>query len=368
MTARLMHKSVLLPMIGAAALATALAGCGKPGAKPGGPPPGMMVNVVAVKATAEPIEDTLTFVGTLMANESVEVRSEIDGTIEEIGFKEGQKVKKGSTLFRIDQGQLKASLSKAEAEMKLAEATRKRYDGLVEGGAVSRQEFDQAVSAFDAAKAAVDLLKEQLSDATIEAPFDGTAGSREISLGQYVSRGTPLTMLVSQDPVKVEFQVPERYLSLLKEKQPVSVSVAAYPDVLFTGDVYFIAPQIDPSLRTVLVKALVPNPDNTLRHGMFASVSLRAQLREKAVVIPESALVIQGKDTVVFAVDAEGAVQSRPVKTGLRLAGKAEIVSGVDPGDVVIIEGTQKVGPGAKVAVRYAEPAKAPALVPTAAR
>ena len=356
MIARLMNRATLLPVIGAAALATALAGCGKPGAKPGGPPPGMMVNVVAVKAAAESIEDTLTFVGTLMANESVEVRSEIDGTIEEIGFEEGQKVKKGTVLFRIDQGQLKASLSKAEAELKLAEATRKRYDGLVEGGAVSRQEFDQAVSAFDAAKSAVELLKEQLSAATIETSFDGTMGSREVSLGQYVSRGTPLTMLVSQDPIKVEFQVPERYLSLLKEKQPVSVSVAAYPDAPFTGEVYFIAPQINPSLRTVLVKALVPNPDNTLRHGMFASISLRAQLREKAVVIPESALVIQGKETIVFVVNAEGTVVPHPVKPGLRLAGKVEIVSGVSPSDVVIVEGTQKVGPGAKVAVRFAEP------------
>jgi membrane fusion protein (multidrug efflux system) len=315
----------------------------------------MPAQVVAVRAQARPIEESLSFVGSLAANEFVEIRSEIDGVIEQIGFEEGQAVKEGSILFRFDQSKLEASLAQAQANLKLAESTQARYEGLVETGAVSRQELDSALSNFESGKAAVQLLGEQLADATLAAAFDGIVGARQVSKGQYVTRGTPLTTLINPDPIKAQFQVPERYLGELAAGQSVKARVAAYPDQEFTGKIFFVAPEVDEATRTVMVKAVVANSQGLLRQGMFAQIGWVAELRQKAIVIPETALAIQGDSVSVYVVDAEGTAQPRAVSIGIRLAGEVEILSGLLASDVVITEGLQKIGPGAKVVVRYAQ-------------
>ncbi len=346
----------LLLVLGMCCLAPAAVGC-KGKAQGGGPPPGMAVHVVATYAASRPIAEDLSFVGSITANESVEIRGKIDGIIESVGFEEGQAVKQGDVLFEMDQAKLKASLGQAEADLKLAESTLARYQELVETGAVSRQEFDQALSSFEVSKATVELLREQLADAVIRASFDGVVGDRWASVGQYVARGTPLTMLISQDPVKVEFRVPERYLGKLAIGQTVKVEVAAYADTQFRGDVYFVDSRVDIATRTVLMKALVANTEGMLRPGMFAKVGLTATLREKAIVIPETALMLQRDTVSLYVVDKDGSAQLRTVTTGMRLAGAVEILSGLSAGDVVITEGIQKIGPGSKVVVRYEDPA-----------
>ena len=313
---------------------------------------GMAVNVVAVEAKKQSIEDKISLVGTMAANESVEIKSEIDGAVEEIKFEEGQKVEKGQLLIAVDKSKLEASLAQAEANLKLAETTGKRYQSLIESQAISKQEFDQAQGSLEAAKASADLVRAELRDATIEASFDGVMGQRLVSIGQFITKGTSLTFLINQDPMKAEFHIPEKYLGQLKEKQTIEISVAAYPKEIFKGEVYFIDPQVDAITRTALVKARVPNPDGKLRVGMFANLDLIVSVREDAIVIPETALIPKDEDVSVFVIDAEGKAQPRPVKVGIRMAGSIEITSGLAAGEKVITEGFQKIGPGSKVTPR----------------
>jgi membrane fusion protein (multidrug efflux system) len=185
------------------------------------------------------------------------------------------------------------------------------------------------------------------------APFDGTASERLVSLGQYVAVGMPLTTVIDADPMKAAFDVPEHHLSQLHTGQTIEMVVAAYPDMQFQGKVYFIDPQVRTDTRTVLMKALVPNADGRLRPGMFANLKLVTQVRERALVIPETAILLQGQTTSLFIVKEDGSVESRVVTTGVRLAGMVEIISGLAVGETVIVEGVQKIFPGAKVSVRY---------------
>lgn len=342
---------VLVAAVLGAVLAS-VSGCGK--SSPQGARGGMTVQVVAFKSVRQPVSEKISLVGNLAANESVEIKSEIDGRVEEIGFEEGQKVKKDQVLFKINEQKLQASLAQAQANLTLAETTARRYQALIESQAISRQEFDQATAALDANKAELELIKAQREDATILAPFDGVMGQRLVSVGQFISKGTSLSFLISQDPVKAEFKVPERYLSQVKEGQAIDIRVAAYPDDVFSGEVYFIDPKIDESTRTALLKARVPNPEGKLRPGMFSNLDLIVATR-RAIVIPETALIIKGDAISVFVVDEKNTAHLRPVKAGLRLAGMVEIAEGLNEGEIVVTEGFQKLMEGAGVKMRFEE-------------
>lgn len=214
---------------------------------------------------------------------------------------------------------------------------------------ISKQEYDQAISTYDARKATLDLMKQQWKDTRIVAPFSGIAGARLVSPGQVISRSTPITTIVDVTPVKVDFRVPERFLGQLSVGQTIAFRVAAYRDEVFHGQVYFIDPQIDTATRSVLVKATQANEDGRLRPGMFGNLDLILKVKDDAVLIPESALVVSGNRAYVFIVDKESAAQMVDVTAGIRQAGKVEITSGLQGDETVIVEGVQKIGPGAKV-------------------
>lgn len=317
--------------------------------------PEMIVSVVGFKAVQKPVQNKISLVGTLEANEMVEIKSEIDGTVEEVKFEEGQKVHKGDRLFLIDQKKLMASLDQTEANLKLAESTVERYKTLTESGAISRQEYDQAAANFEITQASVNLSREQLRDATIVAPFDGTMGARTVSAGQVIPKGAGLSFIVNQDPMKANFHVPERYLSQVKIGQNVEMRVAAYPDEIFNGEVFFIDPKIDDLSRTALLKAKVPNADEKLRHGMFANLQLIVNVKNDAIVIPESALIVKGDQISVYTVNEDTTVAIKPVHIGIRMAGFVEATEGVKENDVVVVEGYQKLFPGARTKVRFEE-------------
>ena len=158
-----------------------------------------------------------------------------------------------------------------------------------------------------------------------------------------------LTMIADLDPVKVELNVPERFISRVAEGQKIELMVAAFPGEKFVGEVYFIAPQLDPTNRTGLVKAKVANSNLRLKPGMFASLDLTLKVKDQAVVIPEAALMPQGDRVMVYVVDEQMTAQLRPVKPGLRQAGRVEIMEGIKEGETVVVEGWQKARPGGKV-------------------
>lgn len=341
-------------------LTAAGVGCGR-ATKPGGPP---VVQVVAVEAQNQEVVEALPLVGSVLANEMVEIQAETDGVIQEIYFREGERVPKAHLLVRLDESKSAAALAEAEANFNLSRTTFERSRQLFQEKLISQQEFDQAASAFEFNRASLELKRRQLKDARIYAPFAGVVGARNVSPGQVINKNTTLTWLVDLDPVKVEVYVPERFLSQLEPGQEIGFGVAAYPGRRFTGRVYFIAPQINPADRTALVKARVPNPDSVLVPGMFASLELTLTVRTNAVVIPEVALsqVLEGDRANVFVVDASQTVQVRQVELGVRLAGQVEVLRGLRGGEMVVVEGIQKIGPGLKV--KFAPPEAARPYLP----
>lgn len=333
--------------------AAMVSGCKKPSATgpgAGGFPP---TQVISVESKRQPVMENLSLISTIAANEMVEIKSETDGSVAEINFTEGERVEKGRLLIRLDDSKLAASLAEAEANFKLTRANHERSQELLRSKLISTQEFDLVSSQFQASQAALELKKRLLLDTRILAPFAGVVAARNVSPGQVILKNATLTWLVDLDPVKVEINVPERFLSQLRVGQNIDLKVASYPGRKFTGKVFFIAPFVDPATRTALVKAQIPNPEQELKPGMFGNLDLTLSIRENAVVIPESAItqLLDGGRGMIYTISETNTAVLRPVKLGVRLAGLVEVVEGLQGGERVIVEGVQKIGPGSKVNV-----------------
>lgn len=322
----------------------------------GGPP---MMQVVAVRAVRQPVHESLSLVGTVAANEQVEVKAESEGFVEAIHFSEGQEIARGAVLVTLDETRLRASLEEAEAALNLSRQTYERSKELLAAKLIPQQEYDQSASRLKVDEATVVGKQRALKEALVSAPFKGVVGARLVSPGQLVSRATTLTWLVDLDPVKVEFNVPERFLSQVQAGQEIEVSVAAWPRQRFKGKVFFIAPFVEPDTRTLLVKAQIANQERLLKPGMFASLDLTLEVRNNAIVIPEAGLnqILDGDRATVMVVDAEGTVAMRSVKVGLRMPRRVEIIEGLTGNEQIIVEGLQKIAPGMKV--RLAPPESA---------
>ena len=342
-----------------------LTGCKKQGSATAAkmPPP----QVVVAEGRIERVVETLSRVANIQANEIVDIKSETDGVVQEILFEEGQKVEKGKLLVRLDETKLAASLAQAEANFKLSEANFERSKQLFADKLISQQEFDQSAAVFQANQANLDLTRRELRDTRIVAPFEGVVSSRQVSPGQIITKNTIITWLIDYDPVKVEFHVPEKFLGQVKEKQLIEITVQAFGDEKFHGEVFFVSPYVDPTNRTAQIKAQIPNPNLRLKPGMFASLDLTLVVRERSTVIPEAAVtqILTNSQALVIAVDSAGIAQMRKIKTGVRLINSIEVLEGLQPGEKVIIEGLQKVVPGAPVRIAPITGSASPAVVAT---
>ena len=350
----------------------ALTGCRKESAQGGaGVPPVYATQAVVTEAKVQPVNETLSLVGSVAANEMVEIKSETDGTLEEVLFTEGQRVKQGDLLIRLDESKFIASVNEAEANFKLSETTYERNKQLQRDKLVSQQEYDQAAAQYQANKASLELKKRLLKDARIYAPFKGTMSSRQVSPGQVIAKNTTLTWLIDLDPVKVELNVPERFVSQLQVGQKIEITVAAYPGRTFAGEVFFVAPTLDPATRRLQLKAWVPNPSRRLRPGMFANLDLKLGERSDALMVPDEAVVYDRQGNYVWRLGEGNVAERVPVEVGAHQEGLVEIVRGVRAGDVIVSAGTHKVTQGAvvrPVAPTLAEPpAAAPGPAPVGA-
>lgn len=357
-------RSSLLPACALALALTGVTGC-KPKNAAGGPRGGFATQVVAVKAVREAVSENLRVVGTVLANETIDLQPEVEGRVTAIHFEEGQRVEEGQLLVEIESGQIEAMLKEAEANSALAASKWGRAEDLLKNKTMAKQESEEAEAQFNMTRARVEQMREQLRYRKLKAPFAGVIGVRRISPGQVIEKKTVIASLSDLDPVKVEGNVPERFLATAKEGAKYSLTIAAFPNEKFEGELYFIAPNIDPVNRTALVKARVANPDLRLKPGMFASADLTLRVKDDAIVIPEASLMPQGDSFAVIVVDAEMTAQMRPVKPGVRMAGRVEILEGLKEGETVVVEGWQKTRPGGKVTL--APPEKAAAYTTTAA-
>ncbi len=341
-----MRIAFLLAIAAAFVLPVAFAQSPKDAAK--GPPPAMPVKVAAARIA--PAVDEVSAVGTLRADEAVTIRPEIAGRVVEFRFSEGQAVARGAVLVKLDQAELGAVLASSRAQLMWEEQRMARSEDMHKKGFISQQGLDDQKTNLVRAKAKLAEDEAKLAKTEMRASFPGVAGLRQVSEGQYVAAGTDIVRLEKIDQLKLDFRVPESFIGKLRAGQPLKVLVDAYPDKSFAGSIYAIEPGVDDQTRTIQLRARVANPELKLRPGMFGRVRVQLGVREKAVWIPEAAIVPKGQDLTVYRV-VDGKVDVVRVQTGVRKVGEVEIVKGLAEGEVVVTEGTQKVGPGSAVSV-----------------
>lgn len=308
----------------------------------------VQVNGVSVKA--EKLENKIFSTGTVLPNEQVEIRSEISGRVTGIHFKEGQQVKKGDLLVKINDSDLRAQLKKLKLQVKLAEDDEYRKSKLLEIKGVSQEEFDKAQNQVNSLKADLEYLQSQLVKTEIRAPFSGVVGLRYISEGGFISPTNVISSMQDLDPVKIEFSIPEKYAHILKPGSEINFNITGKSEPV-KGKVYAIAPQIDLNTRSVTVRALAPNSDRSIMPGAFVKIGLVLETYDNAFLIPAEAVVPELAGQKVY-VARNGVATSTPVTTGIRTEGRVQITEGLTPSDTVIISGILQLKDGAKVAVK----------------
>lgn len=321
------------------------AAAGAPGSGGGGPPP-MPVEVVA--ARADTVEEVIAATGQVEALQSIELRPEVEGRIVAILVREGQEVARGAALFRVDDAELRAQVARAEADRDLARQALERTRQLVAENASSAADLERAEATARSTEAALELLAIRLERTTITAPFAGVVGRRFVSLGDYVTSGSRLVTLQTVHPQRVAFSVPERFAAVLWRGQTVRFRVAALPQREFAGTVDFVDPVVQLPARTILIKALVPNPRRELQAGMFVEARLATEVRPDAVLVAEDGVLSLSGATLAWVVK-DGKADRRAVTLGVRIPGWVEVRSGIAAGELVVVGGQERLGPGAPV-------------------
>jgi len=301
------------------------------------------------------VRDELVTFGSLRSDESLMIRPEIAGRIARLHFREGQAVSGGDLLVSLDDAIARAELAQAEANLSLAQKNHERAQRLFERGASNAQARDEAQTQQQAASASLALARARLDKTRLHAPHDGVLGLRHVSPGDYLEAGQDIVNLEVLDPLKVEFRVPQKSAGRIRPGQRIELSVDAWPQERFVGEVYAINPRIDEAGRSQALRARVANADGRLQPGQFVRVAVILAERPDALVVPEEALVPRA-DKVQLALVEEGRAVFREVRSGRRKDGWVEISQGLAGDEQVISAGWQKVSPGAEVRVRRAEP------------
>ena len=294
------------------------------------------------------VRETIQVTGSLRADESIQVRPEVAGIIREVHFSEGEPVEADALLFTLDQALIAADLREIEASFKLSERDFARAEDLLKRRLGAQSDYDSARARLEADRARLESMRTRMAKTEIRAPFAGVAGLRNVSPGEYVQIGQALVNLVALDPIKVDFRVPELFLSELAVGQPIRLTVDALQGEVFTGEVYAIDPQVDTSGRSIALRARLANPERKLRPGLFARVDLATTTRADALLVPEQALWPMGDKVFVYRV-VDGKALLSEVTTGKRRSGEVEISEGLDAGDVVVTAGQMKLSEGAPV-------------------
>jgi membrane fusion protein, multidrug efflux system len=323
------------------------------------PPP---ESVTSVKAAATTWQSSQRAVGTVLAVRGVTLGSELSGTVREIGFENGARVKKGQVLVQLDTASEAAQLAGAEADAELSRLTRTRVQSLATQGSKPQAELESAQARAVQAEAVVTNLRTLIAKKVIRAPFDGRIGIRQVELGQVVSPGTPIVSLQSMDPVHVEFLLPQQALADVKPGQQVRVHVDVFPKDTWEGSLTTINPEVELSSRNVRMRATVPNTDGRLLPGMFATVDVLSEDSREVVAIPTTAVLFAPYGDSVFVLeegkDAAGkpnlVAQQRFTRLGERRGDFIAVNSGLKPGETVVSNGVFKLRNGAAVVVNNA--------------
>ena len=346
------------------ALAAGISACGDETASaPVAAPPVMLAPVEAYR-----LEDRLEATGQLLARSQAAVAAQVGGQVTRVVRDEGASVAEGEIVIEIDPERrelearsARALLTQAEAQAAEAERDLARVEKLHAQGVAADAKLDQARTALrsarsgrDAAQAQLGMAERSLRDASVPAPFAGLVARRYVSEGEFVAPGQKLFELVALDPIEVEFHLPERDSSRVAVGVPVDVRVAPFPDEVFRATVSVVSPTIDPTTRTLRVKAALPNPGGRLRPGLFARADLGIAVREGVAMIPEEAVLQRADGPVAFRLAEAGRVERRVLELGTIRDGRVEVRSGLAVGDRVVVRGQGELVDGGAVSVRDA--------------
>jgi len=308
--------------------------------------------VVAVKMTPVILTDfieSVEAVGTARANEQVVITSKYSDLVDEIFFDDGQQVKKGAVLVKLNNQQELAKVNELKANLSESKAHLKRLTELLASRATSKSLVEQQEAKTKAVEAQLVSARARLNDLTIRAPFSGVLGFREVSKGAYIDAGNTITSLDDISIIKVDFHLPERLLTHIHVGQQVSAANTAYRNKKFIGKITAIDSRIDPSTRSIKVRANISNEALKLHPGMLLNISVLLQV-EKILQLPESSIIPIENVHYVF-VEKEGKAIRKAIKIGRRHPGVVEVVSGLVEGEQVVVEGALKLREGSAVSI-----------------
>ncbi len=309
------------------------------------------VDTYVVQPTS--VQDQLFTTGTLRANESVALTSEASGKVTGIQFEEGSRVEEGQLLLTINDAELQAQRKRLAYRLQLAEDRQQRQERLLSEGGVSQETYDQTVNEVNVLESELELVEAQVEKTEVRAPFDGTIGLRTVSTGSYISPQTPIAMLQSIDPIKIDLSVPEKHASRVQAGAPISFTVRG-SEVRYQGRVYAVEPQIDANTRSLRLRARADNASRTLRPGAFADITVVFDTIDDAIAVPAFAVLPELGGQQVFVVEG-GQAQPRSVETGVRTDSTVQVTSGLAEGDTVITSGIQQLRAGLPIRIQNVE-------------
>jgi len=321
---------------------------------------GAAAKVVTAQVELRPMVDEIEALGTARANESIEIQPRVASLIDHIDFEEGQMVKKGDLLVELENNEIVAGLAVAEASLSESRSIYQRSKSLATSQAISASNLEQLLAQVQVDKAQVEAARARLANTLILAPFDGRVGLRRVSPGSFVNTSTVITTLDDVSRIKLDFSVPETFLTVVKEGMDIIAHSLVYPDREFLGTVSSVDTRLDPVSRSVQVRALIPNTEGMLKPGMFLTVDLQRD-RGDVLVAPEQAIVPEGTRQFVYVVK-DGKVEKRPVILGRRVPGFVTIEAGLEAGEEIVTEGTHKIRDGSGVETSTPARAKAQAV------
>jgi membrane fusion protein (multidrug efflux system) len=324
------------------------AGCKPGGAKGGGftmPP----VPVEVSDVTPRLVREQFRALGSIDADESVQIVSEVSGVVRALPFREGAPIGAGALLAQIDDRTVRAEANRAVAQEQLARTQAERAERLFKDDLLAQSQLDDARTALQVAQANAAAAKVAVDKAQIRAPFAGVVGRRRISPGAYVRAGDVITEVARTQVMKVRFAAPERELEHLGRGHAVEVTTPAVPGRSFAGEITVVDPIIDPQTRTVQIVARVANPHGLLQAGMSGNVAVTLAEHPNALTVPDEAVFAEGAQSFVFVVQPDSTVQRAAIGLGIRDSSQVEVVDGLQAGARIVRTGHQKLFPGAKV-------------------
>ena len=294
------------------------------------------------------LTDEAQAVGSLRSRQSVVLRPEVSGRVTQLNFRDGDRVRRGQLLVQLDDQLPLAQVQQAQAELSIAQANHKRNQELVAQNFISQRSVDESAANLQVAQAKLALARATAARLRIVAPFDGIAGIRSVSVGDYLKDGADIVNIEDMDAIFVDFRLPERFQTKVRRGQTALVNLDALPGRQYAALVQAIDPLVDANGRSIGIRGCIDNRQLQLRPGMFARISAVFGERDNARVIPEEAIVPQaGRQVVIRLVDGPDQdtklAQRVDVKVGMRLPGRVEITEGLQPGDLVVVAGQQRV-------------------------